>query len=145
MSNKKNLKDKINLEIALKIEKEKTRQLELLRDIKKIEKTIKEKELYLKRNKSVCLSELFQKKNNKNNSESDSESDSDYNCESDSDSESESNSESDSDSDSESKSHIDFIRDCINIKCKKINKECDTISLSSIDSDYDYEKEININ
>ena len=41
--------DKINGELTLKIEQEKTKQLELIKDIKKIEKSIKEKELYCKR------------------------------------------------------------------------------------------------
>jgi hypothetical protein len=55
---KKNKKEitsnQIELEIQLKIENEKTKQLELLKDIKKIEKSIKQKELYNKRTYFTC-------------------------------------------------------------------------------------------
>lgn len=124
------------LELNLKIEREKTRQLELLKDIKKIEKSIKEKELYIKRNKSVCLSS-FLKKNKKY---TESESGTEIETESESEIESEFESETESESDYQK---TDFILDCINIKCIK-KKENDTISISSLDSDYDYDREINI-
>ena len=60
---KKNKKDskkdvitfnQIELEIQLKIETEKTKQLELIKDIKKIEKSIKQKELYNRRTYFSC-------------------------------------------------------------------------------------------
>lgn len=138
-----NNKIKLELELNLKIEKEKTRQLELLKDIKKIEKSIKEKELYIKRNKSVCLSN-FLKKNKKYVSDTESETESETETESEFDSESD-NSESESDN-CESETEYqkkDFILDCINIKCIK-KKDIDTISISSLESDYDYDKEINV-
>ena len=47
--------DRIELELNFKIEKEKTKQLELIKDIRKIEKSIKEKELYCKRKKIVYM------------------------------------------------------------------------------------------
>ncbi len=76
--NKNNLKkdnifNQLELEIAYKIEKEKTRQLELIRDIRKIEKSIKEKELYNKRKNIYTFNKSI---NNKYNSESESETES---------------------------------------------------------------------
>jgi hypothetical protein len=73
---KKNNKNDISfnqfeLELQLKIEIEKTKQLELIKDIKKIEKSIKQKELYSKRNKIYC--------SNHNHSEDESDLDSDLN------------------------------------------------------------------
>jgi hypothetical protein len=123
------------LELNYKIEKEKTKQLELLKDIKKIEKSIKQKELYIRyyKNKKQYTS------NNcdfETNSETDSETESDY--------EIESNYESESDLEIEYENKTDFILDCINIKCIK-KRDYDTLSISSYDSDYDYDKEININ
>lgn len=118
------------LELNLKIEKEKTKQLELLKDIKKIEKSIKEKELYIKRNKSVCLSN-FLKKNKKYTSDSESELDSDT------------DDESDSELSEIEYEKTDFILDSINIKCVK-KRENDTISISSFESNYDYDREINL-
>ncbi len=64
--------DRIELEINLKIEKEKTKQLELIKDIRKIEKSIKEKELYCKRKKTI-----FVDNSDESDLESDSESESD--------------------------------------------------------------------
>ncbi len=124
---------KKTIKMQLKIEIEKTKQLELLKDIKRIEKSIKEKELYLKRNNSVCLTDLL-KKNKKHTSNSESESEID--------SELENESISDSDSDCENYNK-NFIRECINIRCKK-NVDYDSLSLSSVDSNYNYEDEINI-
>ena len=77
-SNKNNLKkdnifNQLELEIAYKIEKEKTRQLELIRDIRKIEKSIKEKELYNKRKNIYTFNKSI---NNKSNSESETETES---------------------------------------------------------------------
>jgi hypothetical protein len=82
--NKNNLKkdnifNQLELEIAYKIEKEKTRQLELIRDIRKIEKSIKEKELYNKRKNIYTFNKSI---NNKCNSESESETDSETDSES---------------------------------------------------------------
>lgn len=48
--------NQLELELQLKIEVEKTKQLELIKDIKKIEKSIKQKELYAKRNNCTKLS-----------------------------------------------------------------------------------------
>lgn len=63
--------NQLELELAYKIEREKTLQLELIRDIRKIEKSIKEKELYNKRQNTYT----FNKSNTKNTkSYSDSES-----------------------------------------------------------------------
>jgi len=78
---KKNKKEitsnQIELEIQLKIENEKTKQLELLKDIKKIEKSIKQKELYNKRTYFTCRKCI---KNSKVYS-SDIESDTEYDTE----------------------------------------------------------------
>jgi len=63
------------LELNYKIECEKTKQLELIKDIRKIEKNIKEKELYNKRKNNIN----FTKNMCSNNSDSDSELDSDLN------------------------------------------------------------------
>ena len=49
--------NQLELELQLKIEVEKTKQLELIKDIKKIEKSIKQKELYSKRNMCTKLSD----------------------------------------------------------------------------------------
>ena len=135
--------DRIELELNLNIEREKTKQLELIKDIRKIEKTIKEKELYCKR---------------KNTAYSNSESESEY----------ESNSDSDSESDDEKincdieyknktnvcltqskslfkqKIHSDHIESFSNIKRNKSNNKLDSISMCSIDSDYDADKEIEL-
>lgn len=68
MSNKKNKNNKNNdviqfeLELNYKIECEKTKQLQLIKDIKKIEKNIREKEIY---NKSKKI--LYSNINNCNN------------------------------------------------------------------------------
>ena len=70
---KDNIFNQLELEIAYKIEKEKTRQLELIRDIRKIEKSIKEKELYNKRKNIYTFNKSI---NNKYNSESESETES---------------------------------------------------------------------
>ncbi len=107
--------DRIELEINLKIEKEKTKQLELIKDIRKIEKSIKEKELYCKRKKTLYM-------DNSDDTESDSDLDTD----------------SDSDTDSETE------HDKSNIIINKNYDKNDTISLCSIDSDYDIEREIDI-
>ena len=101
--------DRIEMELNLKIEVEKTKQLELIKDIRMIEKSIKEKELYCKRS---------------NNTISDCESE--YNSESDDDSSDDNNSE--------------FSEEEITYK-----KDYDSISLCSIDSNYDIENEIEIN
>jgi hypothetical protein len=82
--NKNNLKkdnifNQLELEIAYKIEKEKTRQLELIRDIRKIEKSIKEKELYNKRKNIYTFNKSI---NNKSNSESETETESETESES---------------------------------------------------------------
>ncbi len=111
--------DRIELELNLKIEKEKSKQLELIKDIRKIEKSIKEKELYCKRKKTLFADEY------------DSNSD---------DNSTDSNTDSESEDDEESISEKSL---------KKYNKnnnsdKNDTISLCSIDSDYDIEKEIDI-
>ena len=63
------------LELNYKIECEKTKQLELIKDIRKIEKNIKEKELYNKRKNNIN----FTKNMCSNNLDSDSELDSDLN------------------------------------------------------------------
>ncbi len=107
--------DRIELEINLKIEKEKTKQLELIKDIRKIEKSIKEKELYCKRKKTLYM-------DNSDDTESDSDLDTD----------------SDSDTDYETE------HDNRNIIINKNYDKNDTISLCSIDSDYDIEREIDI-
>ena len=120
--------DRIELELNLKIEREKTKQLELIKDIRKIEKTIKEKELYCKRKNTTY-----------SNSESEYDSDSD--------------SELDSESESECKNTTNFYLTqskssfigCIsNIKRNKSNNKLDSISMCSIDSDYDVDKEIEL-
>jgi hypothetical protein len=112
--------DRIELELNLKIEKEKSKQLELIKDIRKIEKSIKEKELYCKRKKTLFSDEY------------DSNSD---------DNSSDSNTDSESEDDSESISK----KSNKNNKNKNNNSDKnDTISLCSIDSDYDIEKEIDI-
>ncbi len=107
--------DRIELELNLKIEKEKTKQLELIKDIRKIEKSIKEKELYCKRKKTLYM-------DNSDDTESDSDLDTD----------------SDSDTDYETE------HDNRNIIINKNYDKNDTISLCSIDSDYDIEREIDI-
>ena len=104
--------DRIELEINLKIEKEKTKQLELIKDIRKIEKSIKEKELYCKRKNTIFM-------DNSDESESESES------------ESEEDSSDTSDTESES-----------NILINKNSDKIDSISLCSFDSDCDIEREI---
>lgn len=71
--------NQLELELQLKIEIEKTKQLELIKDIKKIEKSIKQKELYSKRNICTTLSSSL------SNSECESESDNYFDNDSDSD------------------------------------------------------------
>ena len=109
--------DRIEMELNLKIECEKTKQLELIKDIRKIEKSIKEKELYCKRKKTLYM-------DNSDDTESESDSDSDLDLDTDTESETE-----------HAKSNI-----IINKNYDKV----DTISLCSIDSDYDIEREIDI-
>jgi hypothetical protein len=74
---KKNKKEitlnQIELEIQLKIENEKTKQLELLKDIKKIEKSIKQKELYNKRTYFTCRKCIKNSKVYSSDTESDTE------------------------------------------------------------------------
>ncbi len=111
--------DRIELELNLKIEKEKTKQLELIKDIRKIEKSIKEKELYCKRKKTLFTD--------------------DYDSNSD-DNSSDSNTDTDTDTDTESISEKSVKKYNRNLNFDKN----DTISLCSIDSDYDIEKEIDI-
>jgi hypothetical protein len=82
---KDNVYNQIELELQLKIESEKTKQLELIKDIKKIEKSIKQKELYSLRNKMCCkkLSGSSFESNDSydySESESDSESETEYSC-----------------------------------------------------------------
>ena len=128
--------DRIELELNLKIEREKTKQLELIKDIRKIEKTIKEKELYCKRKNTTY-----------SNSESEYESDSESESESNSDSESNSESESDCKNTTNvylSQSKSSFIGSFSNIKRNKSNNKLDSISMCSIDSDYDADKEIDL-
>lgn len=110
--------DRIELELNLKIEKEKTKQLELIKDIRKIEKSIKEKELYCKRRKTLYMDDY----------ESDNSSD-----------ESDTDSDSDSDSDDNSSENIQNKT----LISNEVEKN-DTLSLCSIDSDYDIEKEIDV-
>ena len=108
--------DRIELELNLKIEKEKTKQLELIKDIRKIEKSIKEKELYCKRKKTLYMDDY----------ESDNSSD-----------------ESDTDSDSDSDDNSSEIIQNKTLISNEVEKN-DTLSLCSVDSDYDIEKEIDI-
>jgi hypothetical protein len=110
--------DRIELELNLKIEKEKTKQLELIKDIRKIEKSIKEKELYCKRKKTLYMDD-YESDNSSDESDSDSDSDSDSN-----------------DNSSENIQNKTLISN-------EVEKN-DTLSLCSIDSDYDIEKEIDI-
>jgi hypothetical protein len=103
---KKNNKNDISfnqfeLELQLKIEIEKTKQLELIKDIKKIEKSIKQKELYSKRNKIYC--------SNHNHSEDESNLDSDL------DSDLESDLDPDLDSSNNSESNNDTLSMCSSI------------------------------
>ena len=69
--------NQLELEIQLKIETEKTKQLELIKDIKKIEKSIKYKELYNKRSYFSCKKCINSNNKSYPNSENDSDSDSD--------------------------------------------------------------------
>jgi len=119
-SNKNNLKkdnifNQLELEIAYKIEKEKTRQLELIRDIRKIEKSIKEKELYNKRKNIYTFNKSI---NNKSNSESETDSESETYSESETDSESET--ESESESEDNNLDSISMCSDSSNISYKEI-------------------------
>lgn len=126
--NKKDLVfDRIELELNLKIEREKTKQLEFIKDIRKIEKSIKEKELYCKRKKILYMDDYESDINETDSDESDSdESDSDKN-------------------DSDENDNGSYINN-ISSKNTQNNKsdKYDTISLCSMDSDYDIEKEIDI-
>lgn len=107
----------IELELNYKIECEKTKQLQLIKDIRKIEKNIKEKELYNKRKNNIN----FSKKNNNNYCESESSDITDSEC----DSSDLSDSEYDSSDLSESSEF-------------QINKDNDSISLCSYNSSYSY-------
>lgn len=109
--------NQLELELQLKIEVEKTKQLELIKDIKKIEKSIKQKELYSKRNMCTKLSG--------------SSINSDYDTENDSIDDS---NDDDNSIDNESLSDKD-------------SSNSDTLSMCSIDSDHnfdDIDKEIEI-
>ena len=107
----------LELELNYKIECEKTKQLQLIKDIRKIEKNIKEKELYNKRKNNIN----FSKKNNNNYCESESSDITDSEC----DSSDLSDSEYDSSDLSESSEF-------------QINKDNDSISLCSYNSSYSY-------
>jgi len=155
-------KNKKYYEFTLKLEIEKTKQLELVRDIKKIEKSIKEKELYIKRNRTVCFmndmhrdksgrsdgseesdgsdgSEESEESDGSDGSEESEESDGSESEESDGSEESE---ESDgSESDKSDKNY--FAQTFMNMNFTK-KMTHDTISLSSIDSDYDFDNEVYI-
>jgi hypothetical protein len=121
--------DILDLELNLKIEREKTKQLELIKDIRKIEKSIKEKELYCKRKQTVVISD------SDSNTDSDSDSDLDSDLESDLDSDTENNCKKYNNIVTTEKTTID-LKDSI---------KSDTISLCSVDSDYNYTDEIEIN
>jgi hypothetical protein len=112
-----NLMTTLELELNYKIECEKTKQLQLIKDIRKIEKNIKEKELYNKRKNNIN----FSKKNNNNYCESESSDITDSEC----DSSDLSDSEYDSSDLSESSEF-------------QINKDNDSISLCSYNSSYSY-------
>jgi hypothetical protein len=122
---KKNINDGLmttfELELNYKIECEKTKQLQLIKDIRKIEKNIKEKELYNKR---------------KNNINFDKKMSSDYtdSCESDlSDSDNSDNSDnSDKSDNSDNSDNSDKFSEYKN------NKDDDSISLCSYNSSYSY-------
>ncbi len=78
----------ISPEITLNIEQEKTKQLQLIKDIKRIELHLKQKESYVKKKKDYFLqiSEMFNDITENSESEySDDDSQSEYNTESDSD------------------------------------------------------------
>ena len=113
--------NQLELELQLKIEVEKTKQLELIKDIKKIEKSIKQKELYSKRNMCTKLSG--------------SSINSDYDTENDSiDDSNDDDNSIDNSIDNESLSDKD-------------SSNSDTLSMCSIDSDHnfdDIDKEIEI-
>ncbi len=121
--------DRLDLELNLKIEREKTKQLELIKDIRKIEKSIKEKELYCKRKQTVIISD------SDSNTDNDSDLDTDLDTDLDSD--------LDSDLDNSKNNNIETIKKTI-IDLKDSIKS-DTISLCSVDSDYNYNDEIEIN
>jgi len=106
--------DRIELELNLKIEIEKTKQLELIKDIRKIEKSIKEKELYCKRSTNISLY------NSSNDSSDESCSDDDCSI------------STDSDSDDDNLNEDDI----------KYNN--DSISLCSVDSECDVDNEVEI-
>jgi len=92
-NHKDDLLTSIELELNYKIECEKTKQLQLIKDIRKIEKNIKEKELYTKRKNNINFSKSTE-------FESDSESDSESDFESDSELELESEYDKNKDNDS---------------------------------------------
>jgi hypothetical protein len=119
--------NQLELELQLKIEVEKTKQLELIKDIKKIEKSIKQKELYAKRNICTKLS------GSSINSEYDTD---DIDDTDDSDDTNDDNSNDDDDLISNDKSY-----------CDSDSHNSDTLSMCSIDSDYNFDevdKEIEI-
>ena len=133
------IEEQINLELELKIQIEKRKQLELIKDIKKIELNIKQKELYAlsKRNKCISLSS--------SNSDSIDNIDSDVDSNVESDIESDINSNIDSD-----------IEPGLNLESKNMqsddenedideNNYGDTISLYSCDSSVYSYNEIEIN
>ncbi len=76
---KKNKKEitlnQIELEIQLRIENEKRKQLELIKDIKKIEKSIKQKELYNKRTYFTCRKCIKNNRSDESDEETDIDSD----------------------------------------------------------------------
>ena len=127
---KKNNKNDITfnqfeLELQLKIEIEKTKQLEFIKDIKKIEKSIKQKELYSKRNKIYC--------SNHNHSEDNSESYSDL--DSDLNSDLESDLESDLDPDLDSSNNSEFNNDTLSM-CSSIDSDIEINDLLEVEITY---------
>jgi hypothetical protein len=79
MSNNINYKTKLKSNLDLEIQKEKTKQLELIKEIKKIELYISKQNIYKKNNNML---EIFDKINSNSDSNSDSDSDSNSNSES---------------------------------------------------------------
>ncbi len=125
--------DRLELEINLKIEREKTKQLELIKDIRKIEKSIKEKELYCKRKQTVIISD--------DDSDDSDLSDSDL-----SDSDLSSN-DSDYKKVNNKTHNLSHTNNSVNLNNNNnniVNLKSETISLCSIDSDCDYDNEIEI-
>ena len=83
MSNNINYKSKIKSNLDLEIQKEKTKQLELIKEIKKIELYISKQNIYKKHNNML---EIFDKINAHTDSDNDSFSDDDRDDDSDNDS-----------------------------------------------------------